>query len=99
MTDATLLALGLLAAGLVALLAIAGIRRSRAKSAAIVTANHRFRATFEQAAVGLAHFDPQGEWLRVNDRFCAIVGYERGELLRKTIDEITHPLEIGRAHV
>jgi two-component system sensor kinase FixL len=96
MTNATLLALGLLAAGLVALLAIAGVRRSRAKSAAIVAANHRFRATFEQAAVGLAHFDPQGEWLRVNDRFCAIVGYERGELLRKTIDEITHPLDLPR---
>ncbi len=33
------------------------------------------RATFEQAAVGIAHVGLDGRWLRVNDRLCAIVGY------------------------
>jgi PAS domain S-box-containing protein len=51
----------------------------------------RFRATFEQAAVGIAHTAPDGSWLRVNQRLCDIVGYTREELLQKTFQDITHP--------
>jgi PAS domain S-box-containing protein len=51
----------------------------------------RFRATFEQAAVGVAHVGPDGRWLRVNQRLCDIVGHTREELLQKTFQEITHP--------
>jgi PAS domain S-box-containing protein len=49
------------------------------------------RATFEQAAVGIAHVGIDGNWLRVNDRLCFIVGYSREELLRMTFQDITHP--------
>ncbi|MEO5343759.1 MAG: PAS domain S-box protein, partial [Gammaproteobacteria bacterium SHHR-1] len=51
----------------------------------------RFQATFDQAAVGLAHVDPDGNWLRVNRKLCAILGYSEKELLGKTFHEITHP--------
>lgn len=51
----------------------------------------RFRGTFENAAVGIAHVALTGEWLRVNDRLCEIVGYTRQELLQKTFQDITHP--------
>ena len=51
----------------------------------------RFRATFEQAAVGIAHVAQDGSWVRVNDRLCEIVGYEREELLEITFQDITHP--------
>src|SRR5215207_8388335 len=54
----------------------------------------RFRATFEQAAVGIAHNAPDGSWLRVNQRLCDIVGYSREELLQKTFQEITHPEDL-----
>ena len=50
----------------------------------------RFRATFEQAAVGVAMVAPNGRWLRVNERLCAIVGYSRDELLTKTFQDITY---------
>lgn len=50
----------------------------------------RFRATFEQAAVGIAHVAPDGTWLRVNKKLCEIVGYTKEELLKKTFQEITH---------
>src|SRR5262249_478624 len=51
----------------------------------------RFRATFEQAAVGIAHVSPDdGHWLRVNRKFCDIVGYTREELLERSFKDITH---------
>ncbi len=54
------------------------------------------RATFEQAAAGIAHVGVDGRWLRVNDRLCAIVGYPREELLPLTFQDITHPDDLER---
>ena len=54
----------------------------------------RFRSTFEQAAVGLAHVDPEGHFLRINQRFCDIVGYGKAEMLGMTFQDITHPDDI-----
>ncbi len=50
-----------------------------------------FRATFENAAVGIAHVAPDGSLLRVNSRLCDILGYPAGELVTKTFQELTHP--------
>ncbi|MCR4332258.1 MAG: PAS domain S-box protein, partial [Sulfuricaulis sp.] len=51
----------------------------------------RFRATFSQAAVGIAHVAPNGRWLRVNQKLCEIIGYTEQELLSRTFQDITHP--------
>lgn len=51
----------------------------------------RFRTTFEQAAVGIAHISPDGRYLRVNEKFCEITGYARADLLGLTFKDITHP--------
>ncbi len=56
----------------------------------------RFRATFEQAAVGIAHVDLNGRWLRVNQRLCEIVGYSSEELLELTFQDITHPNDLEK---
>ena len=37
----------------------------------------RFRGIFENAAVGIAQTHPSGRFLRVNEKFCSIVGYTR----------------------
>ncbi len=58
---------------------------------ALRESEERFRATFEQAAVGIAHVSPGGRYLRVNRRYCDIVGYEREELLARNFQSITHP--------
>jgi len=55
----------------------------------------RFRATFEQAAVGIAHMGLDHRWLMVNQRFCDIVGYTREELLARTFQDITHPEDLA----
>jgi PAS domain S-box-containing protein len=58
---------------------------------ALKDSEERFRATFEQAAVGVAHVAPDGRWMRVNQRLCDIVGYTREELLDLTFRDITYP--------
>src|SRR6266576_2584045 len=54
----------------------------------------RFRGTFENAAVGIAHLHPTGQLLRVNETCCAIIGYSREELLQMTLQDIVHPDEL-----
>ncbi|NJS10721.1 MAG: PAS domain S-box protein [Microcoleus sp. CSU_2_2] len=66
------------------------IERKQAE-AALRASEERFRATFEQAAVGMVTSILNGRFFRVNQKFCEIVGYNHVELLTKTYFEITHP--------
>ncbi|KKM06517.1 hypothetical protein LCGC14_1743180, partial [marine sediment metagenome] len=54
----------------------------------------RFRSTFEQAAVGIAHTAIDGTFLRVNQRLCDIVKFSREEMLNLTFQDITHPEDL-----
>ncbi|HEU0113106.1 MAG TPA: PAS domain S-box protein, partial [Thermomicrobiales bacterium] len=65
-------------------------REARTKAEAL---EMRFRATFEQAAIGMGHALPSGRWLRVNPRLCELLGYERDELLRLTFFDVTDPAD------
>lgn len=58
---------------------------------ALRESEERFRSTFEQAAVGIAHAGLTGAYLRVNQRFCDITGYGRAELIGKHVQDIIHP--------
>jgi diguanylate cyclase (GGDEF)-like protein/PAS domain S-box-containing protein len=58
---------------------------------ALTASEARFVATFEQAAVGIAHVGLDGAWLNVNRRCLEILGYSREELLRGTFSDLTHP--------
>lgn len=51
----------------------------------------QFRATFEHAAVGVAHLGLDGRWLRVNGKLCEILGYPAEKLLARSIQDISHP--------
>src|SRR5438477_7394337 len=55
----------------------------------------RFRGIFENAAVGIAQTHPSGRFLRVNEKFCSIVGYAREELVQKSFQDITHPDDVA----
>ena len=50
-----------------------------------------FRGFFESLAVGAVQISPGGDFLEVNDRYCALTGYERHELLRMRVAELDHP--------
>lgn len=70
------------------------------RKAAIETARSqsRFLATFNQAAVGIAHADIHGRFIDVNDKFCSILGYSREELLQRTSSQVTHPEDVAASH-
>jgi PAS domain S-box-containing protein len=58
-----------------------------------------FRTAFEDApiGVGLLSVEPEstGRLLQVNRSLCQITGYSTRELLAMTLDEITHPDDVG----
>jgi PAS domain S-box-containing protein len=52
---------------------------------------HLLLATFEQAAIGIAHLTLDEQWISVNQRYCEITGYTRDEILLLKLDDLTHP--------
>jgi PAS domain S-box-containing protein len=71
--------------------AVVDVTERRTIEADLRDREERLRATFDVVAVGLAHVAPDGRWVRVNDRLCRILGYERDELLAGRFADITHP--------
>jgi PAS domain S-box-containing protein len=55
---------------------------------ALRASEERFRGTFENAAVGVAHCGLDGRFLRVNRRSSEIVGWERDALQLKRLHEL-----------
>jgi len=55
------------------------------------------RETFEQAAVGIVHNALDGRYLRVNRKFCEMLGYAEDELVGKNADLITHPEDLDES--
>jgi PAS domain S-box-containing protein len=54
----------------------------------------RFRGTFDNAAVGVAHVGLDGQWIDVNQRLCQITGYSPAELKVRTFEDITCPNDL-----
>lgn len=71
------------------------LRREADLERALRESEERFRWTFEQAAVGMAHADPTGNLLRVNQKLCDILGFTREELLRFRLRDLTHPDDLA----
>lgn len=74
------------------------ITKRKEMGEALHESEERFRATFDQAAVGIIHAALNGRFLRVNQKFCDIVGYTREELWKRTLQDITHPEDLGVDH-
>ena len=67
------------------------IERPSPGESALRESEKRFRATFEQAAVGVAHSSLDGRLLLMNQKLCDIVGYTPEEIVTKSYQEVTHP--------
>jgi PAS domain S-box-containing protein len=53
-----------------------------------------FRAAFDSVAVGIAVLTVQGSWVRVNGRLAEILGYTEVELLTKSFQDLSHPVDL-----
>lgn len=99
--QARLVYLVMAGSGTAVLLAFSGLlvlvlSRQRAAAAALEDSEALYRATFHQAAMGIAHIAPDGRILGANEKFCRMLGYSREELLARTVfdlsDEDQRPL-------
>ena len=54
----------------------------------------RFSSAFEYAAIGMALVSTSGQWLKVNQSVCDLVGYSKEELWSMTFQDITHPEDL-----
>lgn len=65
----------------------------RKAEAAVLASEARFRAAFEQAAVGMAIRGMDRRFLRVNSKLCEFFGYSEAELLTMTSLDLTPPAD------
>ena len=49
-----------------------------------------FKATFEEADVGIAHVSLDGRWVDANNYLCSLLGYTEKELQALSVNDITH---------
>jgi PAS domain S-box-containing protein len=69
--------------------------RKRANEA-LEGSEKRFRTVYERAPVGIALVDPEsGRFLRVNPKFCEILGRGEEELLDLDFQRVTHPDDLA----
>lgn len=61
---------------------------------ALRESEERFRAIFEQAAVGICQSSLDGQFLRLNQKFCDLLGYTHEEMLNRTWIDITYPKDL-----
>lgn len=71
-------------------------RHAEEIAAALANSEKAFRATFEQAAVGIAQVALDGSWRKVNQKLCDTLGYTEAELLQKTFQELTYPDDLEK---
>jgi diguanylate cyclase (GGDEF)-like protein/PAS domain S-box-containing protein len=67
--------------------------RKRAE-AAHRESEERFRGAFESAVIGMALVGLEGQWLKVNQSLCRLLGYSEQELCSMTFNDLTHPDDI-----
>lgn len=63
---------------------------------ALKTSEEIFRSAMEHASIGMALVSLDGNWLKVNQSLCQIVGYSESELLKINFQVITHPDDLEK---
>ena len=67
------------------------ITAQREAQARVRESEELYRQTFQLAASGIAHVGLDGRFLQVNRSLCEILGYTEGELVGRSVKEISHP--------
>lgn len=83
-----------LADGRGAIVSHLNVTASKEMEQALSASERRFRAMFENAAVGIAEVAPDGSWIRINDRMRQITGFSSAEFVDTNYLGITHPNDL-----
>ncbi|MCC5629280.1 PAS domain S-box protein [Nostoc sphaeroides CHAB 2801] len=70
---------------------LAEVTAAKQTEVALRESEERFRAMFNQAAVGITLVALDGRFLQVNPALCEITGYSHEELIQLNFQDITHP--------
>ncbi|MEH2249936.1 PAS domain S-box protein [Nostoc sp.] len=70
---------------------LADVTAAKQTEVALRESEERFRAMFNQAAVGISLIALDGQFLQINPALCEITGYSHEELIQMSFQEITHP--------
>jgi diguanylate cyclase (GGDEF)-like protein/PAS domain S-box-containing protein len=66
------------------------------REARIEESEARFRATFDEAAIGMALVSKDGGFVRANMALCGLLGYSEAELRQMTFQQLTHPEDLEK---
>ena len=69
---------------------MAALARQKRTVVALQTSEARFRAAFEQAAIGISHTSLDRRYLQVNQKYCDMLGYSHEELMSMSANGITY---------
>jgi PAS domain S-box-containing protein len=69
--------------------------RASGKAEASAASDDVLRSAFEHSPSGMGVFALDGEWLRVNDAYCDLLGYPPADLLGGSYRDVTHPDDVG----
>ncbi len=69
-------------------------RQHQQTAQALRESEQRFRAMYDQAAVGVSLMGRDGRWVLVNQKLCEILGYTQDELLQRSFQDITYPADL-----
>lgn len=66
---------------------------------ALRESEERFGNAFRYSPHGMAFVGLNGAWLRANPALCAMLGYTEAELRETTLQQVTHPEDVGEDSV
>lgn len=62
---------------------------------ALRKSEERFRKIFEEGPLGMSLMSLNGRFLKVNTALCQMLGYNQSDLLALTLNDLSHPEDIG----
>jgi PAS domain S-box-containing protein len=75
------------------------VTERRRVEAELRRSEEEIRSLFDLSAIGMALVSSEGGYLRVNRKYCQMLGYSEQELLRLTLYDVTHPDDREASHV
>jgi len=64
---------------------------------ALKKSEEKFRNIFESSGIGMAILTPDGQFSKVNNTFCEMIGYKEEEFIGMNFRNITHPGDLDKS--